>query len=62
MPCLRGAGFGALGAVLLLGWAANAQESRATLAGRTHSRASAFSWDRAADETLAVYRRVARLD
>ena len=35
---------------------------RATLAGRTHSRASAFSWDRAADETLAVYRRVARLD
>jgi len=35
---------------------------RAGLAGRTHSRASAFSWDRAADETLAVYRRVARLD
>lgn len=35
---------------------------RASLAGRTHARASAFSWDRTADETLAVYRRVARLN
>jgi glycosyltransferase involved in cell wall biosynthesis len=32
---------------------------RASLRGRTRARASAFSWDRAADETLAVYRRVA---
>jgi glycosyltransferase involved in cell wall biosynthesis len=35
---------------------------RASLAGRTHARASAFSWDRAADDTLAVYRRVARVN
>ena len=33
---------------------------RAGLRSRTRSRASAFSWDRAADETLAVYRSVAR--
>jgi glycosyltransferase involved in cell wall biosynthesis len=33
---------------------------RATLRTRARSRASAFSWDRAADETLAVYRRVAQ--
>jgi glycosyltransferase involved in cell wall biosynthesis len=32
---------------------------RASLRARARSRASAFSWDRAADETLAVYRRVA---
>ena len=32
---------------------------RASLRVRARSRASAFSWDRAADETLAVYRRVA---
>jgi glycosyltransferase involved in cell wall biosynthesis len=32
---------------------------RASLRGRARSRATAFSWDRAADETLAVYRRVA---
>jgi len=32
----------------------------AGLRGRARTRASAFSWDRAADETLAVYRRVAR--
>src|SRR2546426_8015158 len=32
---------------------------RASLAGRAHARADAFSWDRAADETLALYRRVA---
>jgi glycosyltransferase involved in cell wall biosynthesis len=31
---------------------------RASLRARARSRASAFSWDRAADETLAVYRRV----
>ena len=35
---------------------------RASLAGRAHARSSAFSWDRAAEETLAVYRRVARLN
>jgi glycosyltransferase involved in cell wall biosynthesis len=33
---------------------------RATLRSRAHARATAFSWDRAADETLAVYRSVAR--
>jgi glycosyltransferase involved in cell wall biosynthesis len=33
---------------------------RAGLRSRTRVRASAFSWDRAADETLAVYRKVAR--
>ena len=32
---------------------------RASLAGRAHARADAFSWDRAADETLALYRRIA---
>jgi glycosyltransferase involved in cell wall biosynthesis len=32
---------------------------RASLRGRARVRASAFSWDRAAAETLAVYRRVA---
>ena len=32
---------------------------RAACAARTHARAAAFSWDRAADETLAVYRRIA---
>ncbi|HEV8537208.1 MAG TPA: glycosyltransferase family 1 protein [Candidatus Limnocylindria bacterium] len=32
---------------------------RLGLAGRARARAGAFSWDRAADETLAVYRRVA---
>ena len=31
---------------------------RASLRARARSRASAFSWDRAADETLAVYRKV----
>jgi glycosyltransferase involved in cell wall biosynthesis len=31
---------------------------RAGLRSRTRSRAGAFSWDRAADETVAVYRRV----
>jgi glycosyltransferase involved in cell wall biosynthesis len=31
----------------------------ASLAARARSRAAAFSWDRAADETLSVYRRVA---
>jgi glycosyltransferase involved in cell wall biosynthesis len=31
----------------------------ASLAARARPRAAAFSWDRAADETLAVYRRVA---
>jgi glycosyltransferase involved in cell wall biosynthesis len=33
---------------------------RATLAGRARARAAAFSWDRAAEQTLAVYRAVAR--
>jgi glycosyltransferase involved in cell wall biosynthesis len=33
---------------------------RAALRARARIRANAFSWDRAADETLAVYRRVAR--
>ena len=33
---------------------------RAGLRGRARSRAAAFSWDRAADETLAVYRSVGR--
>jgi glycosyltransferase involved in cell wall biosynthesis len=33
---------------------------RATLRNRAHGRANAFSWDRAAAETLAVYRSVAR--
>jgi glycosyltransferase involved in cell wall biosynthesis len=33
---------------------------RAGLRGRSRARAGAFSWDRAADETLAVYRKVAR--
>ena len=33
---------------------------RATLRSRARPRANAFSWDRAAEETLAVYRRVAR--
>ena len=33
---------------------------RSGLRGRARARASSFSWDRAADETLAVYRRVAR--
>jgi glycosyltransferase involved in cell wall biosynthesis len=33
---------------------------RASLAGRAHARAGAFSWDRAADETLAVYRAIAK--
>jgi glycosyltransferase involved in cell wall biosynthesis len=33
---------------------------RAGLRARARSRANAFSWDRAADETLAVYRGVAR--
>ncbi|TME30987.1 MAG: glycosyltransferase family 4 protein [Chloroflexi bacterium] len=33
---------------------------RASLRGRARARASAFSWDRAADETLSVYRKVAR--
>jgi len=33
---------------------------RTSLRGRTRARAGAFSWDRAADETLAVYRSVAR--
>jgi glycosyltransferase involved in cell wall biosynthesis len=33
---------------------------RAGLRGRARSRAAAFSWDRAADETLAVYRSVTR--
>ncbi|MDQ2914587.1 MAG: glycosyltransferase family 4 protein [Chloroflexota bacterium] len=33
---------------------------RAGLRARARSRAAAFSWDRAADETLAIYRRVAR--
>ena len=32
----------------------------AALRGRARARASSFSWDRAADETLAVYRSVAR--
>ena len=32
----------------------------AGLRSRTRTRASAFSWDRAADETLAVYRSIAR--
>jgi glycosyltransferase involved in cell wall biosynthesis len=32
---------------------------RVSLRGRARSRATAFSWDRAADETLAVYRGVA---
>jgi glycosyltransferase involved in cell wall biosynthesis len=32
---------------------------RASLAGRAHARSRAFSWDRAADETLSLYRRVA---
>jgi glycosyltransferase involved in cell wall biosynthesis len=31
----------------------------ASLRARARPRASAFSWDRAADETLAVYRKVA---
>ena len=34
---------------------------RASLRSRARSRAAAFSWDRAADETLAVYRRIAAL-
>src|SRR5438034_361048 len=33
---------------------------RASLRGRARARSSAFSWDRAADETLSVYRKVAR--
>ena len=33
---------------------------RTGLRNRTRARAGAFSWDRAADETLAVYRSVAR--
>ncbi|HEY7625194.1 MAG TPA: glycosyltransferase family 1 protein [Candidatus Limnocylindria bacterium] len=33
---------------------------RATLRARAKARAAAFSWDRAADETLAVYRNVAK--
>jgi glycosyltransferase involved in cell wall biosynthesis len=33
---------------------------RASLRGRSRARAAAFSWDRAADETLGVYRKVAR--
>jgi glycosyltransferase involved in cell wall biosynthesis len=33
---------------------------RAGLRGRVRARATAFSWDRAADETLAVYRKIAR--
>jgi hypothetical protein len=32
---------------------------RARLAERAKPRAAGFSWDRAADETLSVYRRVA---
>jgi len=31
---------------------------RADLSSRARSRANVFSWDRAADETLAVYRSV----
>ena len=33
---------------------------REACASRAHARAGTFSWDRAADETLAVYRRIAR--
>jgi D-inositol-3-phosphate glycosyltransferase len=33
---------------------------RATLAARARPRASSFSWDRAADATLEVYRKIAR--
>ncbi|TMF66437.1 MAG: glycosyltransferase family 4 protein [Chloroflexi bacterium] len=33
---------------------------REACASRAHARAGMFSWDRAADETLAVYRRIAR--
>ena len=36
------------------------EQLRTGLRARTRARANAFSWDRAADETLAVYRSVAR--
>lgn len=49
---------GALGAAL--GRFLDDESLRAGLRARARSRASAFSWDRAADETLAVYRLVAR--
>jgi glycosyltransferase involved in cell wall biosynthesis len=49
---------GALGAAL--GRFLEDESLRSALRARTRSRASAFSWDRAADETLAVYRAVAR--
>jgi glycosyltransferase involved in cell wall biosynthesis len=48
----------ALGAAL--GRFLDDESLRAGLRARARSRASAFSWDRAADETLAVYRGVAR--
>lgn len=49
---------GALGAAL--GRFLDDESLRAGLRARARSRASAFSWDRAADETLAAYRLVAR--
>jgi glycosyltransferase involved in cell wall biosynthesis len=49
---------GALGAAL--GRLLQDDTLRAALRSRARSRASGFSWDRAADETLAVYRSVAR--
>lgn len=49
---------GALGAAL--GRFLDDESLRERLRARARPRASAFSWDRAADETLAVYRSVAR--
>jgi glycosyltransferase involved in cell wall biosynthesis len=49
---------GALGAAL--GRFLDDETLRAGLRSRARSRASGFSWDRAADETLAVYRSVAK--
>lgn len=49
---------GALGAAL--GRFLENETLRTGLRARARSRASGFSWDRAADETLAVYRSVAR--
>src|SRR5881409_3880828 len=42
-----------------LGRYLDGQQLRTGLRARTRARANAFSWDRAADETLAVYRSVA---
>jgi glycosyltransferase involved in cell wall biosynthesis len=42
-----------------LGWVLGNERFRAILAERGLARAAAFSWDRAAQETMAVYERVA---